>query len=124
MDYSAGEVRWLLAMRRDEAIEADQPPSFLSQPDGGGDAASRLPTIARWADVQRARRVVMNRRRAGAQAREADEALAAAKLTAMGATEREVADRLDLAQRTINRRLRSFVDEVLEVLGCAPDGSR
>lgn len=74
-------------------------------------------TIARWGDVRRAKALIIRRR---LDERQAAEASLATSMHGAGYSEREVAERLEVSQSTIHRRTTSFVDEVLQELGCLP----
>ena len=113
-DYSAGEVAFLLSLSRDDAEDMS-----VSWADSVGSAsADSLPSstshewdpvllIARWCEVDAARRRVMGSR---AEARILHMRLVEEQ------TEREIAAATGLSQPTVHRRWRSMVDEVVDEL--------
>lgn len=116
--YSAGEIAFLLSLTRAEAIDLDasQPDSLAHLAEdphsGGGDHEQQLPTIARWHDVQAARRRVT--------AKKADLAIVA--MRGAGLSEQEIAEQLGSSQPTVHRRYRATLTEVQAALGGAPEG--
>jgi len=125
--YSKGEVAYLLALERWDAIEDDasQPDSCaLLNPDGPLSGTTHVEwdpifTIARWHDVQRARRAVIARRM-----RVDDVELAVIvfeqrvlQLRALGLSEREVGELLGVDRLFARRRFGAAIADVLEELG-------
>lgn len=101
--YSVGEVVWLLALSRKDAIA-----------EGLGDA-TRVPTLALWSEVRAARR------RLGGQRRDT----AAAWLLAQGHSQGEVAEQLGMSQQTVSRRFRASIEQLVDELnGTHRDGVR
>lgn len=125
--YTKGEVAYLLGLERRHAIGDDvsQPDSCaLLNPDGpmAGTTHSELDpvfTIARWQDVQRARRAIIARRmeHEGLTA----EAVALEQLIlylrAAGFSEREVGEALGIHNLMARRRFGAAIADVLEELG-------
>ncbi len=113
--YTAGEVVWLLSLTPEEVELEDVPGSILGQPDGGGEGdGHRIPTVARWSEVQRAReRVIRRKARADAGRREVE----ALELVARGYTQQEAAAIAETSQPTVSRRVRTGLREILAELG-------
>lgn len=112
--YTRGEVIWLLSLSRDDAVDLDAtPPDSCSHLRGSGDAAApetdddRLPVVARWLDVQRARGAILADKRS----------VASLQLYASGFSDREVANMLGQDRMAVRRKWRATVDEILEFLG-------
>lgn len=113
--YSRGEVIWLLSLTRDQAIEMDSNhrdscAGLAASNESGGSisaVAQSVPTIARWADVQRARRDVIREK----------EGLAILQLRAGGFSEREIAKLSDRDRLALRRRWHATVLEILDRLG-------
>ena len=112
--YTAGEVVWLLGLSREEVELEDQPGSTLGQPDGGGEHGHRIPTLARWAEVRRARDAVIRRRRA---AEAVARGMAVLELVARGYTQQEAAAIAGVSQPTVSRRVRASLRDILAELG-------
>ena len=113
--YTAGEVVWLLGLTREEVVLEDLPGSVLGQLDGGGESdGHRIPTLARWAEVHRARDRVIRRRAIVEAASREFEAL---RLVARGYTQQEAAAIAKTSQPTVSRRARAALREVLAELG-------
>jgi hypothetical protein len=106
--YSVGEITWLLALNYEDVLEEDFPATSLSQPDSNGSGdTTRVPTLARWAEVRAAAARVIKHKRD----------LEGAELVARGYTQAEVAGLLGASQQTVSRRFRATVAEILEELG-------
>ena len=105
-----GEVVWLLALSRKDAIEEDLPGSSLLQPDGGSSETTRVPTLARWSEVRTVRDRVARRKRD----------VAATELVAQGYSQGEVAALQGVSQQTISRRFRATAEEIVALLNGAP----
>lgn len=118
-DYTVGEVLWLLQMSRQEAIEYDAVPKdscadLSEDPQGGGsaDADPSLFVVLRWHDVHDAAKRVSIRK----------ENAHIIRLRAVGYTEEEVSARLSLDRRTLRRRFRATLAEIVAELGGNPFG--
>lgn len=112
--YTRGEVVWLLSLTREQAIDMDatQRDSCAGLADdtdllGGTGEPSQLPTIARWHDVQRAKREVVR----------AKEGLASLQLRAHGYSERELAKLFNRDRLALRRRWHASIEEIIERLG-------
>lgn len=113
-DYTVGEVLWLLQMTHQEALDYDSVPKdscadLSEDPQGGGsaDADPSLFVVLRWHDVHDAAKRV----------RISKENTHILKLRACGYTEEEVSERVELDRRTLRRRFRASVNEILAELG-------
>ena len=112
--YSRNDVAFLLSLTHDEAVEQTFPVvSSLSklsdetQAHGLADEDREVPLIARWAEVDRARRRV----------HENKANVALTQLRLQGYTDEEVAGMLGLGRRTVGRRWRATLEEILQLLG-------
>jgi AraC-like DNA-binding protein len=113
-EYTVGEVLWLLQMSRQEAIDYDAVPKdscadLSEDPQGGGSANAdpSLFVVLRWHDVHdAAKRVRMSKENAHI-----------IRLRSCGYTEEEVSERVSLDRRTLRRRFRATVNEILTELG-------
>jgi len=118
--YTSSEVLWLLGLSEQTARDLDDsPPSFLGNvsaegPPPGGSADEQLPVIARWHDVQRAKRGVLAR--AGVEGRRQAVFL---QLRAKGYSEELAARIVEVSRSSARRANAGFVDAVLEELGGA-----
>jgi hypothetical protein len=117
--YSRHEIAFLLSLSHEEAIEQTHPVvsslrKLSDESEGHGFCAGDrdVPLIARWAEVDRAkRRVAQNK-----------ESIALTQLRLQGYTDEEVAGMLGLGRRTVGRRWRATLQEILELLGGETDG--
>lgn len=113
--YTRGEVVFLLSLSRDQAIDMDAHPrdscAGLSDDheSGGGDDDSGVMVIARWLDVQRAKKAIVRDK----------ESLAILQLRAGGFGERELGRLMGTGQMAVRRRAHATVTEILEHLGGA-----
>lgn len=112
--YSRNEVAFLLSLSHEEAVERTFPVGsslrkLSDESEGYGFCAEDhdVPLIARWAEVDRAkRRIIANK-----------ESIALMQLRLQGYTDEEVAGMLGLGRRTVGRRWRATFAEILESLG-------
>jgi DNA-directed RNA polymerase specialized sigma24 family protein len=116
-EYSVGEVVWLLQMSHQEAIDYDADPrdscaDLSEDPQGGGsaDADPSLFVVLRWHDVHDAAKRVATKK----------ENAHIVRLRAEGFTEEEVARVMDCDRRTLRRRFRATVAEIVAELGGNP----
>lgn len=127
VSYSPAEVAYLLSLDHDEALLDSagfvDSLAHLGDDSHGAPASdvehAGVPTIARWADVRRARARVLARKEADA-ARRSSQVLV---LRVHEATEAEVARLLGVSQPTVNRHLRATLDEILAELGGEMEGA-
>lgn len=113
-DYTMGEVLWLLQMSHQEALDYDTVPKdscadLSEDPQGGGsaDADPSLFVVLRWHDVHDAAKRVSIRK----------ENAHIIRLRSCGYTEEEVSARVNLDRRTLRRRFRATLNEILVELG-------
>jgi hypothetical protein len=113
--YRRSEVVFLLSLTREQAIDLDAVPrDSCTDLRGTTDAVTesaadtdRLPVIARWLDVQRARQSVIADK----------EAVAILQLRAGGFSERELVRLTGNERLSLRRRWHATIDEILEKLG-------
>jgi hypothetical protein len=116
--YTRSEVIWLLGMARQHAIDADaSAPSFLGNvsaegPQPGGAGEDQLPVIARWHDVQRAKRRVLARLSVAGARQEL-----IIRLRATGYSEEVAARIVSVSRSSARRGQASMIDAVLAELG-------
>jgi hypothetical protein len=125
--YSRGEVVYLSSLSRREAVDEDasQPDSLArTSPDGPGAPTTHeewdpVFAIARWHDVQAARRRVVQRKMtaAGADPRAIRLELVILELRVRGWTERAIAERTGLHRLTIRQRFSAGIADILAELG-------
>jgi hypothetical protein len=119
LDYTPGEVAYLLGMTHREALEEDGPRAATFGADGGGDAGEqRVPTYARWCEVRAAQRRVRGRK---LDAAAAERAALEAQLRAQGYSESEVAELADASSSSVGRRFKATLTEILDELGVVDD---
>lgn len=118
--YTRPQIAFLLSLSHEEAIEATFPVGsslrkLSDETDYHGFCAedSDVPLIARWTEVDQARKRVSRNK----------EHIALAQMRLQGYSDEEVAARLGLSRRTVGRRWRATLQEVLELLGGESEGT-
>jgi hypothetical protein len=117
--YTRNEVAFLLSLSHDEAVEQTFPMGsslrkLSDETEGHGFCAEDhdVALIARWAEInQAARRVRLNK-----------ESIALTQLRLQGYSDEEVAGMLGLGRRTVGRRWRATLQEILDLLGGEHEG--
>jgi hypothetical protein len=125
--YTRGEVVYLSSLSRREAIDEDasQPDSLArTSPDGPGAPTAHedwdpVFAVARWHDVQAARRRVVERKMAaaGADPRAIRLELVILELRVRGWTERAIAEHTGLQALAVRRRFTAGIADILDELG-------
>ncbi len=125
--YTRGEVVYLLSLTHSDAVSEDarQPDSLArTSPEGPGAPTAHeewdpVFTVARWHDVQAARRRALERKMTAANAdpRQLKLELIILELRSRGWTEEEIAQRAGLAQQSVSRKARATLAEIVAELG-------
>jgi hypothetical protein len=118
--YTRNDVAFLLSLSHEEAIEQTFPVGSslrkLSDETGAHGFCAEdheVPLIARWAEVNAAKhRIIASK-----------ENIALMQLRLQGYTDEEVAGVLGLGRRTVGRRWRATLQEILEALGGEVEGT-
>lgn len=124
--YSRGEVAYLLGLTREDAVLADALPRSSANLNGNESSASVLAfddtfvsTLARWSEVNEARRRVIARRLLdqGVDEQTVAQELAVAYLRGIGVTSQAAAEMLGLHHMKTYRRFVGLIRDVLAELG-------